>query len=340
MNSLVRRKLIDSSPLDLRVSRRQLLQGAGAAVLATVSRPAAAFAQNDNEPLGPFGPWSEPVNLGPVVNSPFDDLHPAISKNGLSLYITSRRPGGVNGGQFAEIWVSQRASLDADWGPPQNLGPVINTIGTNNGSPNFSPDGHLMFFHSVRPGGCGAADLYVARRKNKRNDFGWQAPVNLGCTINSPAPDNGPNYFEDEETGTVTMYFNSERPGGVGPHEYASILGDDGTFGPAVLVAELSSPRFDGRTSIRRDGLEMLVSSNRVGSIGINDLWVSTRATTSDAWSTPVNLGPPINDGFEQGGPDLSFDATTLYFYSTRPGGFGGKDLYVATRTKLDEGGR
>src|SRR3989442_514022 len=136
MDSLVRRKLIDSAPLDLRVSRRQLLQGAGAVVLAAVSRPAAAFAHDDDEPLGPFGPWAEPVNLGPVVNSPFDDNHPAISKNGLSLYITSNRPGGVNGvnlGKVAEIWVSQRARRDAPWGPPQNLGPVINTTGSNTG---------------------------------------------------------------------------------------------------------------------------------------------------------------------------------------------------------------
>ncbi len=304
-----------------------------------------AFGHDDDEPLGPFGPWSEPVNLGPVVNSPFDDNHPAISKNGLSLFITSSRPGGVNGatnlGRFPEIWVSQRASRDDPWGPPQNLGPVINSLGHNTGVPNLSPDEHLMFFNSTRPGGCGGADLYVARRKNKRNDFGWQAPVNLGCTINSAANDNGPTYFEDDETDetdTVTMYFNSTRPGGIGPENiYASILGDDGTFGPAVLVHELSSPRVDGRTAIRRDGLEMLVSSNRLGSIGgSNDLWVSTRASTSGAWSTPVNLGPPINSEFDDGGSALSADGTTLYFYSTRPG-FGGRDLYVSKRTKLPD---
>ena len=90
-----------------------------------------------------------------------------------------------------------------------------------------------------------------------------------------------------------------------------------------------------GRTAIRRDGLEMLVSSNRKGSIGTNDIWVSTRTTTSGAWSTPVNLGPPINSGFSEGGSALSCDGTTMYFYSTRPGGFGGQDLYVSTRTQL-----
>jgi hypothetical protein len=43
--------------------------------------------------FGQFSEWSEPINLGPVVNSEFNDRHPAISPNGLSLYITSDRPG-------------------------------------------------------------------------------------------------------------------------------------------------------------------------------------------------------------------------------------------------------
>jgi hypothetical protein len=78
-----------------------------------------------------------------------------------------------------------------------------------------------------------------------------------------------------------------------------------------------------------------LVGSNRLGSIGSSDLWVSTRATTSGAWSTPVNPGRPINSEFDQAGPALSADATTLYFRSNRSG-FGGFDLFVATRHRID----
>ena len=155
------------------VPRRRLLQGAGALGLVTILRPTAAFADSDDDEdrLGPFGPWSTPVNLGPVVNSPFDDRFPAISKNGLSLYITSDRPGGVNGtnpDKITEIWVSQRASVHDPWGPPQNLGPVINSIRSNTSAPNFSPDGHLMFFSGPHPGGCGGPDLWVSRRKQVR----------------------------------------------------------------------------------------------------------------------------------------------------------------------------
>jgi hypothetical protein len=281
--------------------------------------------------FGKFSDWSEPVNLGPVVNSEADDHHPAISANGLSLYITSTRPGGFGG---EDIWVSQRASVDDDWGPPQNLGPVINTA-SNDAAPNFSPDGHWMYFHSPRPGGCGNADLYVSYRANTTDDFSWEPPVNLGCAINTEFFENGPTYFQDDATGTVTMYFN-RTPGEIGhANIYASTLGDDGLFGPAVLVVELSSEGTDGRTAIRRDGLEMLVSSNRSGSIGTSDIWVSTRESILDPWSTPVNLGPPINSGSTDGGSALSCDGTTLYFLSTRPGGFGGRDLYMTTRTEL-----
>src|SRR5262249_35753802 len=239
-------------------SRRRLLQGAGVLGLASILRPPAVFAQpdDDDERLGPFGPWSTPRNLGAAINqSRATDLntHPGISKNGLSLYISSTRPRGVNGANignnptgFLELWVSQRASLEAPWGAPVNLDayndvPVINSIGSNTYAPNFSADGHLLFFSSLRPGGSGGSDMYVSRRSNKHDDFAWQEPANLGSVINSPQADDAPNYFEDEETGIITMYFASTRPAGGNEHIYASTLGDDGTFGPAVLVPELNS---------------------------------------------------------------------------------------------------
>ena len=152
--------------------RRRLLQGAGALGLAAILRPSAVLAEpgDQGERLGPFGPWSTPRNLGAVINqSRTTDLntHPGISKNGLSLYISSTRPGGVNGANignnptgFLELWVSQRTSLEAPWGAPVNLDafntvPVINSIGSNTYAPNFSADGHLLFFSSLRPGGSG-----------------------------------------------------------------------------------------------------------------------------------------------------------------------------------------
>jgi len=282
-----------------------------------------------------WGPWSTPINLGPVVNSSADDNRPAISKDGLSLYITSGRPGGFGG---LDIWVSNRASLDDPWGPPQNLGPTVNSS-SNDAAPTLSPDGHQLYFHSFRPGGCGIADIYVSRRHDRRDDFGWGPPEDLGCIVNTPYVNAGPTIFADETTGTTTLYFTVQNnpPGSdQGFDIYASTgAEDEGAFGPPVLVPELSSPFRDTRTTIRRDGLEMILSSGRPGGVGNEDLWVSTRASTLDPWSTPVNLGAVVNTTTFDGGPALSFDGTTLYFHSNRPGGFGGNDLYVTTRTLL-----
>ena len=280
-------------------------------------------------------PWSTPINLGSLVNSPLDDNRPAISKDGLSLYITSGRLGGLGG---LDIWVSHRASLDDPWGPPQNLGPTVNSS-SNDVAPAFSPDGHRMYFHSFRPGGCGLADIYVSRRRDTRDDFGWGPPEDLGCVVNTPYVNAGPTIFEDETTGITTLYFTVQNnpPGSdQGFDIYASArIGDEGAFGPPVLVQELSSPFRDTRTAIRRDGLEIFLSSGRPGGVGNEDLWVSTRASTLDPWSTPVNLGAVVNTTAFDGGPALSFDGTTLYFHSNRPGGVGGNDLYVATRGRL-----
>jgi hypothetical protein len=288
-----------------------------------------------------FSDWSSPVNLGPLVNSGFDDQHPAISRDGLRLYFSSNRPGGFGG---LDIWVARRASLQAPWEAPINLGPNINTR-SDDFAPNFSNDERLLFFHSVRPGGCGMSDLYFSRR-DKFDDFGWEPALNLDffgrdpnaplvCIVNSAFNDGGPDYFQDD-TGRTDLYFTSTRPGGLGDFDiYATTLRADGTWGLAALVPELSSPNRDTRTAIRRhDGLEMILSTERPGSRG-RDLWTSTRATTQDLWSAPVNLGPTINSAGSDGAPALSWDGTTLFFFSARPGGFGANDLYMSTRTKL-----
>jgi hypothetical protein len=310
---------------------------------------ASARTEDDVEDAPRFSDWSAPVNLGPPVNSAFAEQNPFISKDGLSLYFTCFNcPGNLGG---SDIWVSQRASVNDLWGTPQNLGPNVNSA-SNDASPALSSDGHRLYFASIRPGGFGGSDIYVSRRQNKRDDFAWQPAVNLGSGVNTPADDQGPEYFEDDETGIITLYFTSNRPGGPGGNDiYANTLnedGEDGTFGPAVLVTELSSPFDDQGPAIRRDGLEIFFGSNRPGSIppapGISgqglDLWVATRPSTLYPWSTPVNLGPVVNSEFIDAGPALSFDGTQLYFHSPfRSGNVGGPmfDIWLTKRTKLKE---
>jgi len=282
-----------------------------------------------------YSDWSAPVNLGPVINSGFFDYHTYVSKNGLSLFFGSDRPGGFSdpNEDQADIYVSHRASIHDPWGTPVNLGPTVNSA-FGDGRPSLSRDEHFMFFQSNRPGGPGGgADIWVSWRPHTHDDFGWQMPVNLGEGVNSDAIDAGPTYFENDG-GAPQLYFNSFRFGT--SDIFLSELLDDGSFGPAQLVPELSSPMVDAQPSIRHDGLEIFFHSNREGSLGL-DLWVATRESTLDPWSTPVNLGGAVNTIYDERFPFVSSDGETLYFTSGRPGGFGDSawNLYMSTRTKL-----
>jgi Tol biopolymer transport system component len=149
-----------------------------------------------------FTGWSAPVNLGATVNSGSTEFGPALSKNGLSLYFTSNRPTGSGG---LDIWVSQRQARDAAWGTPVNLGASINTA-ANDFVPAFSRDGHWMFFASTRPGGYGMADVWASWRPQTHNDFGWEAPINLGANVNSAFNDNGVGYFENDDRGAPQLF--------------------------------------------------------------------------------------------------------------------------------------
>jgi hypothetical protein len=279
-----------------------------------------------------YSDWSTPVNLGAVINSTASDQGPAISKDGLTLYFHSNRSGGLGG---FDMYVSQRASVDDAWGLPLNLGPAVNTT-FDEGNPALSRDEHFLFFQSVRPGGLGGVDLWVAYREHTHDDFDWQTPVNLGAGVNSTADDNAPSYLENDELGAAQLYFVSSRPGLGGQDIYVSNQLLDGSFGPASLVADLSTPSTDSRPSIRHDGREIIFQSNRPGSLSTAlDLWVAIRASALDGWSTPVNLGSSVNTTAIDNNAHLSSNRLTLFLSSDRLGGFGGLDLYVSTRTKL-----
>ncbi len=149
---------------------------------------------------------SAPTNLS-ELNSAFDEGGPAISKNGLSLYFQSTRPGGAGG---SDIYVSERESLDDPWGPPRNLGPNVNTSFADV-VPNLSRDEHYLFFASDRPGGSGNLDLWVSRREHTHDNLGWQPAVNFGAITNTASIDAGPGYFENDEAGVPQVFFASDR---------------------------------------------------------------------------------------------------------------------------------
>jgi Tol biopolymer transport system component len=324
---------------------------AGTALVQTLMLSTAAFAgrhdhgdrddDGDRRHKARYSDWGPVVSLGCTVNSAADEFGPAISKNGRSLYFGSNRvvpeaSGGI------DLYVAQRASKRAAWGEARNLGPVVNSTGTDN-IPSLTRDGHWMFFNSNRSGSVeGSIDMWVSYRARVHDDFAWETPFNLGPGVNTPGFDAGAIYFENRKHGRPLLFFGSGSAQATSDIWVAE-LQRDGTFGNKELVAELNTPQADQRPMVRSDGLEVIFFSNRPGStlgptgVPSSDLWVATRKSVNESWEAPVNLGPVVNTAANEMNPYLSPDGRTLFFASNR-GECGGNDLYMTTRTRLKHG--
>jgi hypothetical protein len=277
--------------------------------------------------------WSEPVRLDAPVNSACQDQTPTLSKDELALYFTSTRRGGLgndtpDGCQDTfDLWVARRASRVSPWESPVNLGSPVNTPDQEAG-PALSHDGRLLFFY--RFVGSGQRDIYVSRRD--ANDLGWEPPASLGPDVNTANSEAGPTFVRHEGDGDGSLYFYRGDPP-ITTDLYAVRVTKDGeTLGPAVAVPGLNSTVEDNHASVRRDGREIFFNSRRPGGAGF-DIWVATRGNVHDAWSTPLNVGAPVNHQFADFHPSISFDGRTLVFISgaTR-GGLGGFDIWMTTR--------
>ncbi len=275
--------------------------------------------------------WSEPVNLGPVINSSALDANAGLSSDAHTLFFVSTRAGGLGN---LDIWMSHRPCLSCDWEAPVNLGAPINSDAID-AAPTMSDDGRLLFFYSARSGGFGLGDVYVSHRVSTGADGDvWGPPVNLGPDVNTAANEQGSFYVHEPGEPNAFVYFNRLTPGGSVDIYRVAVSNDGEAVAPAVLVPELSDPAsFDQKVSVSTDGHELLLSSMRAGGFGNFDIWRFTRQSAQGPWSSPTHLDAPINTPDLESQPVLSRDGRTLMFTAIRPGGYGLQDLWMSTRT-------
>ncbi len=266
--------------------------------------------------------FGTPINLGPNMNSPVEDLGVCISPNGLELYFCSFFEGfGV-----PTFRMASRENPDDPWGEVVNFDPPFKRIVASC----ISSDGLCLYFDSDRPGGSGGADIWMATRTSMSDS--WSNPVDLGDSVNSPAWDLGPSVSGDG----LELYFGSARPGGSGDWDVwmcaRETLSD--SWSTAVnLGPTVNSSEYDGHPFISTDGLALFITSARAGGHGDWDIWFITRATRDDDWGEPVNLGPSLNTSAGEAEPSLSDNGRMLYFsdwWVPRPGGVGKNDIWQA----------
>jgi len=125
--------------------------------------------------------WNRSRPVGKSINSKFWESHASVTADGNHMYFASNRSGGLGG---MDIYRSDKLS-NGDWGPPVNLGPVINTS-LNEDCPFVTPDGKKLFFSSQGHSTMGGFDIFCSDLKE---DGTWDTPRNLGFPLNTTDDD-------------------------------------------------------------------------------------------------------------------------------------------------------
>ena len=148
--------------------------------------------------------WTNPVNLGPNINTESWESQPAISSDGRQLFFVSNRPGGRGG---KDIWVSYK-NTNGVWMEAKNLGDKINTS-KDDISPFLHWDNQTLYFASKGFIGMGGFDVFVSRLNGSGE---WGEATNIGYPINSPSDENSLIVAKDGRTAYfASSFFNEDR---------------------------------------------------------------------------------------------------------------------------------
>lgn len=152
------------------------------------------------------------------------------------------------------------------------------------------------------------------------------APVNLGDSVNGPRSEYYPSVTVTDSLLVFTRRTGDQR------EDFMQSTIKNKRFGKAELIdGDINIEPLKGAITVSQDGEWLLFAGNLSGpGLGGYDIYLSQY--TPQGWSEPQNLGTTVNTEFWESSPALSPDKRVLYFSSNRPGGYGGRDLYMSVR--------
>ena len=264
-------------------------------------------------------------NLGGSINSSFPEYGPSISADEETIIFTARRENStgnkrdeVDNGYYEDVYSSVK--VNGKWQPSTQLSKNVNTE-NHDAAAGLSSDGSKLFVyrHSGKDGG----DLYESVL------FGadWEPPVHMNKYINTKYHESSVSLSFDGKR----LYFVSDRESGLGDRDiYYSDIDTKGEWGIAKNIGPTVNTKYaEEAVFMHPDGVTLYFSSKGHNTMGGYDIFKTT--LVNGVWSTPENLGYPIN------GPDddvffvVSGSGSRAYFASSKTGGFGEKDLYKIT---------
>ncbi len=242
---------------------------------------------------------SKAENLGPQVNSEYNEINPVISPDGKTLYYARiSHPQNTHGDKGSQdIWYSEK-DPGGQWGPGRRMAFPLNKEDYNC-LYSITPDGSTMLVK-----GAYVSGNYETRgfSLSKRTVNGWDVPKKINLPgyegMSKGQFDCG---FLSSDGKTLLMAF-SEKKNSKEDDVYVSFRQKDGSWSkPMNLGADINSNFTETTPFLAPDGVTLYFSSDREGGQGSNDIYVCKRVDkTWKRWSKPVNIGPKFNtDGYD-----------------------------------------
>ena len=256
-------------------------------------------------------------NMGDSINSPASEYFPTVSIQD-SLFLFMRRQNLSR----EDFYTSSMGANGFTAAIP--LSDTLN-FAAKKGSMSLSADLQTLYYAAdYAEQGYGRYDIY----KVQRSPWGWSKPKNLGQRINSDYWDSAPSIAPDGNS----IYFASNRPDGYGGIDiYVSYKNEKGYWEEAINLGPTINTKGDDQTPfIHADNQSLYFSSNGRPGFGGSDIYVSRKKIDGN-WTTPINLGYPINTYDNEGSIAVASNGSTAYIASDRADSRGELDIYKIT---------
>lgn len=269
------------------------------------------------------------ANLGDSINTKYPEYSPVFNFVDSILYFTSRREGSTGGKKtedgkyYEDIYYSQLYKNQDEylWTNAKQLAGELNTTG-HEATVSLSPNGKMLLVYRDDKGD---GNIYYS----EFIDGKWSA-LERFPTINSQYWETHARLSPDMKT----IYFVSDRPGGYGGRDiWKSERGEHGWLAPENLGPAINSKYNEDAPFILSDGVTLYFASEGFENMGGFDIF-SASLTEDGFWTTPENLGYPINtpgdDIFYYPSPDEKY----AFYSSADVHGYGDQDIYLMTIEK------
>jgi outer membrane protein OmpA-like peptidoglycan-associated protein len=258
------------------------------------------------------------THFNSIINTKYTEYNPVVSADESVMAYTALRPntGKTRTGDkfIEEIYITYNNS--GTWTEPV-LVPVAHNY--NVGTAGISADGLKMLI--FLGGSSDPGSLFQIKKEGES----WSKPSLITPSLNTPK-------FV-ESTASITpdgkvIYFASDRLGGRGGLDiYKTTLQANGTWSqPLNLGTDINTDANEDAPFIHPDQKTLFFTSDGHKTMGGRDIFVTR--LKNNTWTTPENMGYPVNTTVNDNYFTLIADGTRAYFSSDRKGGMGGQDIY------------